>query len=261
MTVNGSQRPAHILTELGFTMTRVGDDLHGTASITPELCVPGTPHLRTSVLAAWADVVAGHLAAYSIAPRVPVTLELDVHLYRPAPGSGTLHAVGRTVKAGRSVFVAAVEFTTGDGEPVAVGAGSFMSAPDPSAKLPEQLSVGIPVADELLSVPLAERAGCVRQMPGVAVLPRSEDGLNASDSVNGGLIALAAEEAALSLAPGETLSSLSLRYLQAVRIGPAVAAARILDGLGLVELHDSGNANRLCATATTRTFGALRRAA
>ncbi len=54
----------------------------------------------------------------------------------------------------------------------------------------------------------------------MAVLPRSEDGLNSSNSVNGGLIALAAEEAVLSLAPGDTLRSLGLRYLQAVRAGP-----------------------------------------
>jgi hypothetical protein len=89
----------------------------------------------------------------------------------------------------------------------------------------------------------------------VAVLPRSDEVLNASNSVNGGLIALAAEEAVLSLAPGHTLCSLGLRYLQAVRAGPAAAAARIHDGLGQVEVRDSGNGNRLSATATARTFG------
>ncbi|UGQ12757.1 hypothetical protein LO772_03805 [Yinghuangia sp. ASG 101] len=256
MSVDSQERGArgHILTELGFTLTRVGDELHGQAAITPEIHVPGTAHLRTSVLVVWADIIAGHLAAHVIAPRVPVTLELDVHLFRPAPGSGLLRARGRTVKAGRSVFVAEIEFAAEDGEPVAVCGAAFMTQPDPSKRLPPKLSEDLPVTD-VLSVPLADRAGCERREPGVAVLPRSEDGLNASGSVNGGLIALAVEEAVLSLVPGDTLSSLGLRYLAAVRVGPAVATARLRGGVAQVELRDAGTDNRLAAMATARTFG------
>jgi acyl-coenzyme A thioesterase PaaI-like protein len=244
----------HILTELGFTTRRAGDEMHGTALVTPEMHVPGTGHLRTSILATWADNLAGLLAVTAMAPRVPVTLELDVHLYRPAPASGVVRGVGRIAKAGRSVFVGSVEFTTERGEPVAIGAGSFMAAPDPAARL-RGGGVDAPPADGRLAMPFAERAGCERRAPGVAVLPRSEDGLNSSNSVNGGLIALAAEEAVLSLAPGDTLCSLGLRYLQAVRTGPVVASARVHGGLGQVELRDSGRGDRLSVTATVRTFG------
>ena len=49
----------------------------------------------------------------------------------------------------------------------------------------------------------------------------------------------------LSLSPGATLSSLDLRYLQPVRIGPVVAAAEVRHGLGPVEVRDEGNENRL----------------
>jgi acyl-coenzyme A thioesterase PaaI-like protein len=258
VSVDGNTRAGrHVLTELGFATRRVGDELHGTASITPQMHVPGASHLRTSILATWADNLAGLLAAYAIAPRVPVTLELDVHLYRPAPAGGLVRGIGRTVKAGRSVFVASVEFTTERGDPVAIAAASFMSAPDPAAKLPAALSVDAPPSQARLAVPLAERAGCERRGPGVAVLPRSEDGLNSSNTVNGGLIALAAEEAVLSLAPGDTLCSLGLRYLQAVRVGPLVATARLYDGLGQVELRDAGSDDRLSVMATARTFGRL----
>jgi acyl-coenzyme A thioesterase PaaI-like protein len=243
----------HILTELGFVTSRAGDEMHGTALVTPEMHVPGTAHLRTSILATWADNLAGLLAVDAMAPRVPVTLELDVHLYRPAPAAGVIRGVGRIAKAGRSVFVASVEFTTERGEPVAIGAGSFMAAPDPAARLRGE--GGAPPTDGRLAMPFAQRAGCERRGPGVAVLPRSEDGLNSSNSLNGGLIALAAEEAVLSLAPGDTLCSLGLRYLQAVRAGPVVASARVHDGLGHVELRDSGRGDRLSVTATARTFG------
>jgi hypothetical protein len=47
-----------------------------------------------------------------------------------------------------------------------------------------------------LRVPFAQRARCERREPGVAVLHRSEDGLNSAGTINGGLVALAVEEAA-----------------------------------------------------------------
>lgn len=244
----------HLLSELGHVVTRVGEELHATASVSTQMHVPGVPHLRTSILAIWADILSGLLVAEALAPRVPVTVELDVHLYRPAPESGIVNGVGRTIKTGRSVFVAGVEFTAEGGDAVAFAAASFMSAPDPTVSLPSKLIVDLPRSERRLSVPFAERAGCERRSPGVAVLARSEDGLNSANTVNGGLIALAAEDAALSLSPGTTLCSLGIRYLQPVRVGPVVATATQEHGLGLVELRDGGNGGRLSAIATTRDF-------
>lgn len=246
--------PQHVLRELGFSTTRVGEELRGAAPIAPELHVPGSCHLRTSVLAMWADTLVGLLAARVMAPRVPVTLDLEVNLYRPTPSTGTLSGVAKTVKVGRSVFVASVEFTADDGELLAVAHSSFMTAPDPGVRLPADLRTDLPASRERLTKPLAERVGCVRRAAGTAVLPRSEDGLNASNTINGGLIALAVEEAVLSLAPGDTLCSLGLRYLQAARVGPVVATAHLRDGLGQVELRDFGNNNRLTGIATARTW-------
>ncbi|MEU1549534.1 hotdog domain-containing protein [Nocardia sp. NPDC005745] len=243
-----------ILRELGFATRRVGDELHGRAEITPEMHVPDTAVLRTSILATWADTVSGLLASLAMGPRVPVTLELDVNLYRPAPGTGEVRAVGRTVKAGRSVFVAEFEFSVDD-EPIALGAASFMVAPDPDVQLPPRLSVELPPTAERLPMPLAERAGCLRVAPGTVVLPRSAEGLNASDTINGGLLALVAEEAVLSLAPGDSLCFLGLRYVLGARVGPVVADARLHEGLGRVEVRDTGNDNRLTTLATARVFG------
>jgi acyl-coenzyme A thioesterase PaaI-like protein len=247
-------RRPHILQELGFAVRPDGEELHGTASVTPYMQVPDVPCLRASILASWADMLLGMLSMRAFA-RVSVTLELDVQLYRPAPGSGTVTAVGRPVKAGRSVFVGEVEFADARGETFGFSAASFMAAPDTTLRTPRLTSLEVPPQEEVrLRLPLAERADCKRQAPGTAVLHKCEDGLNAAKTVHGGLIALAAEEAALSLAPGTSLSSLALRYLQPVRVGPAVATARERDGLGRVELRDSGQGNRLAVTATTRTF-------
>jgi acyl-coenzyme A thioesterase PaaI-like protein len=256
-TANGEPgaRDRHVLVDLGWVTARSGEELYGSAPIVDEMEVPGTGHLRTSILATWADTLAGLLAVDAISPRVPVTLELDIHLFGPAPGSGVVHGVGRIVKSGRSVIVAGVDFTDQDGEPIGFGAGSFMAAPDERMVFTSPTSVDQAVPDgSRLSVPFAEHAGCERQSPGVAVLARSEVVFNASETVSGGLIALAVEEAALSLSPGSTLASLALRYLQPLRIGPAIAEAGVREGLGRIEVRDGGNDGRLCVVATSRTF-------
>ncbi|MGH9017769.1 MAG: hotdog domain-containing protein, partial [Acidimicrobiales bacterium] len=98
--------PPHILHELGFGLRRLDGGLEGSASVIPELHVPGADRLRTSVLAVWADLMTGLLAATSMGGRVPVTLELNVQLYRPAPSAGSVHGGARPVKEGRTVFVA-----------------------------------------------------------------------------------------------------------------------------------------------------------
>jgi acyl-coenzyme A thioesterase PaaI-like protein len=243
-----------MLRELGFAVRQDGEYLHGTASVTPYMHVPGTACLRASILAAWTDMLCGLLAMGALADRVSVTLELDVHLYRPAPASGTVTAVARKVKTGRSVFVGEVEFADSGGETFGFSAASFMAAPDTTLRQRRLASLDITPGDERLSMPLADRADCKRQAPGMAVLHRSEDGLNGAKTVHGGLIALAVEESVLSLAPGTTLSSLAVRYLQPVRVGPAVATASVREGLGRVELRDSGSGDRLAVTGTTRTF-------
>jgi acyl-coenzyme A thioesterase PaaI-like protein len=96
--------------------------------------------------------------------------------------------------------------------------------------------------------------GCERRETGVAVLPRSDDGLNASGTVNGGLLALVAEEAALSCFPDSTLSMMALCFLRPVRVGPAVARAVVHDDVAEVTVVDAGRGDSHAMTATARVF-------
>ena len=253
MDVDTGRPATHIMIELGLLTGRSGDEVHGTATVVPEMWVPGTTSLRTSILATWVDHVSGLAAIDVLAPRVPVTLELDVHVHDSLPSDGTVHAAARVLKAGRSVVVCTVDITDDRGRPVAIGNASFMAAPDPGLALPTTLShEAMAATPGRLRVPFAERAACARREPGVAVLQRSEDGLNAAGTVNGGLIALVVEEAALSLSEGTTLTSMALRYLRPVRTGPAVATASERAGLARVEVVDAGGDGRPVVTATTR---------
>jgi acyl-coenzyme A thioesterase PaaI-like protein len=46
---------------------------------------------------------------------------------------------------------------------------------------------------------------------------------------------------------------MALRYLRPVRVGPAVATARVIAGIGQVEVRDAGDDDRLAVVATTRS--------
>lgn len=248
---------AHIVTELGMTLAVDGDAIVGRAAVVPEMLVPGTDQLRTSVLAVWVDLVAGLLSSVTITPRVPVTLDLDVHCYRPARDGQRVQAVARAHKVGRSVTVVGVDLAA-EGEPLAVATASFMASPDVTRTLPPlSESLELPYGSGRLRLPLAERARCRRVAPGVAELPRSEDTINASDTINGGLIALAVEEAVLSAVEPHSgaLASLAVRYLRPARVGPVVARAEVHHGLGRVTARDAGSdEDRVAVVATTRSF-------
>ena len=245
--------------DLGFAVVPTGDEMHGAGHVVPEMWTPGTAAVRTSILAAWADVVAGYLAMDLFDPSVPVTLDLDVHLQHPPEGVEDVRMVGRVAKSGRSVSMLSIDVTDGDGRPFGFANATFMAAPNPSLRMPtivrddEGLLQPHP---SRLEVPFAERAGCERGAPGVATIPMRPDGLNASGTLNGGLLALVVEEAALSGAEPPGLASMSMRYAQPVRVGPAVAEAEVVDGLGRVTVRDVGRDGRLAVLATTRAFPA-----
>src|SRR4051812_8490932 len=134
MTRGGLDR-RHIVGELGMAISVAGDALHGRVDVTPEMFVPGTSCLRTSILAAFTDLLAGLLAGRAIGPRVPVTLDLAVDLYRPATDVRRVEGIARAVKQGRTIFVARIDFTA-DGEPLATATATFMPVPDESLRLP-----------------------------------------------------------------------------------------------------------------------------
>lgn len=246
---------AHIVAELGMTLRRDADALHGRADVNPFMLVPGTQALRTSVLAAWSDWIAGISVGLLIGPRVPVTLDLSIDTYRPAVGVTGVHGVGRILKAGRSVLVVAVDFSDQDGVPLAASTVSFMPSPDASLVLPS-MEEGIKFHDGRryppMVMPYADRANCRRTSTGVAELPRSEDGLNASNTINGGLSALVAEEAVLSANPGATLSQLAIRYLRAARVGPIIATSTQHGDVARVEIRDAGSDDRLTVSGVAR---------
>jgi len=241
--------------EIGMAVEAVGDEMHGWFDVVPELWSPGTTTVRASVAASVADAVLGFHAIRALAPRLPVTLELDVHLFDEVNGVERVNGRSRVVKAGQSVVVTSMDFHDDAGRLVGFGSGSFMAIPNPGFSSPPIEAVLAHFAEPHpgLSAPLAERIGCVRTEPATAVLPCTPEVYNASKAINGGLLTVAVEEAALSGDPGAArIESLHIRFLRAIRVGPAIAVADVHRGMARVEVRDASS-DRVAAIATTRS--------
>ncbi|WP_035925088.1 MULTISPECIES: hotdog domain-containing protein [Pseudofrankia] len=250
---------SHIVVELGLSVAIDGPLAVGRAAVVPEICVPGSVVPRTSVLATWADVITGTLCISAIAPRIPLTLDLEVQVFEPPVEGDTVTIEASMVKLGRTVMVTEARFhVEGSAAPAALALVSFIASPDPSHVFPPDFRPPLRQEAGRLSMPFAERAGSVVENPGTAEVPRKLDGLNASGGIQGGLVALAAEEAAASLSDTPVfLESLTLRYLRPFAVGPARATAERHGDTCLVRLTDAG-VGRLSALATARLAAAPR---
>lgn len=259
MTTSGtqSQQAEPVMASLGLTIEPVGDELHGTGEIAPTMWSPGTSALRTSVIVAWSDVILGLLAVRVLAPRVPVTLDIDVHLYQPIEGTSPLTMIGRVTKIGSSTQSFSIDLLDATGHPVGFGHATFMASPNPALSIPtgDWALTRFNTPRSILAEPLTDYLNCTRSVAepgtGVALLPNGPHARNSSNTLNGGLLAIAVEEAALAASPTPcALTSMQLRYMRPVR-ADGIATARVRDGLGQVEVRDS-ESGVLAILATTR---------
>lgn len=233
--------------------TEINDDgtVTATAPVLDTACQPGTDVLRTSVLATWADVVTGTVASHAILPRIPVTVDLETQVVRPARAGRAIAVVSKPVKVGRTIVVSDARFLdAATGDLLAYSLATFMASPNPEhtmGRFPKTMP-----AAEPLAVPLAERVQRRIVEPGVVEMPRVPDGLNATGAIQGGLVGVSAEEAATSLTdePG-ILGMLNLRYFRGITTGPARATATRNGRLFTIEIVDAGS-GKVGAIATAR---------
>jgi acyl-coenzyme A thioesterase PaaI-like protein len=229
---------------------RRGEVIVGGALVQPTIRVPGTVMPRISMLATYADNAGGLDASESFGSIAP-TLDLSVHVVR-SPGSADLTWESRLLKVGKRVSVAETWFTAaGDTDPYAVAISTFVivSEPDPGGfALPSPLSP--PFAPALpLDAAIDEHVGIAVVAPGVVEIEHRASIGNGFGTLQGGIVALVAERACETLLAAEAtphvVTSIDLRYLSAMRMGPVRGTARILrahEGLAQlwVEITDVG---------------------
>jgi len=265
--------PPHFLTHFAISWELDAAGMTGGATLDPQLCLPGSSTPRAAALAVLADNAAGYVGAFALDEIAP-TIDLSLHVFR-TPSAPTVAYKCRPLRRGRRVAVLETWFTTpGHAEPWAVSVATFLGTgrPDPVIHV-------MPTADEPpftpaseLDEPLDRRLGITVLAPGVLGLPRRDHVSNGRGTVQGGIVALLIEracESALADArdPGggpigdaQVVTGLDVRYLGAVRRGPARAEASVLrddDGGShlWVTVVDAGDDDRLVAHAfvTTRS--------
>jgi acyl-coenzyme A thioesterase PaaI-like protein len=257
--------PAHFTSELGLTFEVNEGRTQGWATVVPELCVPGTDFPRPSVLLTFADIASGMIATELSPERVPVTVDLGVRILAP-PGLGPIELSATMLKTGRSTMVAETTFASPRSPvPWAVAVATFMASPrevdvfdNSPVRAPRLSRESLPT----LPAPLAERVGVRLVAPGHAELEHRHELSNATNTIQGGLIALVAEVASESMAEATDVGrcvvhDLDVRYLRAARVGPAFTVGRLLHHRGheataRVEVRDRGADDRLVALVTTR---------
>ncbi len=244
--------------ELGMSVEVEGDTLVGRAHVVPELCVPEAGVLRPSVLLSWADTLAGSLATEHTLPRVCMTVDLNVRIARAIPAGVDVHATGRILKTGRVLtFTETAFIVDGSDDPSCFVIGTFVASPRPD-DVADSFVTRVTTGSQqrrrsvVPRVPVTEILGAQVVAPGVVEADRHPRILNWVETVQGGAVALLAEEAALSLPNAPVPSELEVRYLRTVRVGPMRATAHAVGEFTRVEVVDVGNDDRPAAVAVLR---------
>jgi acyl-coenzyme A thioesterase PaaI-like protein len=234
----------------GFDLAADGMSVVGDATITDALRSVGSELPRASVLATMADCMAG-LAAFAVtAPRLAVTLDIVVRNVATRCGD-RLDVAGEIVKKGRSTIASEVRFSDSDTKDlVALSYLTFMTSPRPQDQAPAP-SRGMRTTGSMPNH-FAEHVGLRTIEAGVVEVNLVPFVMQASRTLQGGVVGLLGEVAAESLTSAPILE-LDVRYLNAIRVGPARATAtQIGQDLVRVEVRDRGIDDRLATLILVR---------
>jgi acyl-coenzyme A thioesterase PaaI-like protein len=265
--------PPHFLTHFGIAWEQDAHGMAGRAEFDAQLCLPGTTTPRTAALAVVTDNAAGYVGIHALG-AMAYTVDLSMHVFR-TPTGRAVEYVCRPLRAGRRIAVLETWCTVaGETDPFGVSVATYMVAGEPPADGPDPVIFTMPTGDDapfapssVIDEPLDARLRITQVAPGVLELPHEPHLSNGRGTVQGGILSLLVERACESaLADGHVdgpadahvVAGLDVRYLSAVRVGPARAEASALrDGEGGGHLWctvvDAGDDDRLVAHALVNT--------
>ena len=219
--------------DLGILTAADGDTLVADIEVRPELWLPGTDVVRTSVL-----VDAGRRRGRASSPTCRrflasasrSTSTCICWRCRAAQGSRpgrSLTARSWVVRAGQRIVVMGVELFDADGRLFAVGNAGFMASPNPAHEVSDGFPLDTSEERFRLAVPFADRVGLRRTGNGIgdgAVPSRQHQ----RDRRDPGRVARARRRrgARRPDAGSAPIESMSLRYLRGFRGSAAHATAR-----------------------------------
>jgi acyl-coenzyme A thioesterase PaaI-like protein len=252
----------HLLRDLGFRSSRDGDTSTASLEITPGL--RDRHGLRLGVLATLVDVSGAGIALAAVAPDWIATADLQTHLVRPLQ-EGVIEIECRPLRVGAKRVVVDAVLRDGDGVLSGTGRMAFARIPGSATRAtveaqsdrqPTKFAMdgGTPIDDSVL-----ERCGMTAVGPGQLRFDKSPYVENSFGTVNGGVLALAAEAAAVSAAgglhePDRQARDLHIHYLEQIGDGPVAVTAEVTrdDDAGhlcTVRIEDRATPSRLVAVA------------
>ncbi|MEO8694834.1 MAG: hotdog domain-containing protein [Acidimicrobiales bacterium] len=263
----------HVLRDFAVTSERVSPALTiCSAPLAPAIAhASGRP--RVGALAAIIDLAGAATALSSVRPDWIATADLSFTSGEPV-SEGPIVVAAHLVRAGANVVVVRVDVGDGHGrDDIAVmrpagrglmtfaripGSASAVSYRDTPPTSPKQ-SMALPTSG--FGVPLLEQLGIRVLDPaaGVIEIDRTDYTRNSFGSLNGGVVAIAAEAAAEVLVASRGLPfegvDISVNYLSQTRVGPGRTTASLVrldvhHAVVEVQLVDAGNDNQLLALST-----------
>ncbi|MDG2027901.1 MAG: PaaI family thioesterase [Acidimicrobiales bacterium] len=219
----------HLLRDLGFDGEHGPDRARNRIEITDGL--HGSQGVRLGVLATMVDVTGASIALRSVRPDWIATADLGVHVLRPI-SAGSLHVECSPLRVGIGSVVVHATIEDDDGALCGVGRMAFARIPGSATKAVIEdvpgttragLDGGTPVTE-----PIADLCGFDVVGPGQLRLEKTPYIQNSFGTVNGGVMALATETAAVSAAGGGHATDLNIHYLEQVGDGPIAVTAEVL---------------------------------
>lgn len=256
--MEGDQEPEveHFIAYLGLETWHGDGRTWGRATIRPEMWATGSRRPRLGLLFTLADVVGGSPPTGALTP----TVDLRFQLLTAAPSEGEILMEARPLKIGRRLWTGEVLFRT-PGSSDLFGrcefsflnqqmAARFGSEPRPGRAWDPALPLPAESFDDLFRMRLLDD-GIVELDPHEAV----RNGF--VGTIQGGAQATMAEMAAERALAGRgeyVVYDLQLRYLNSLKVGPAVACPEVLPGDELrpvvrVPITDAGADQRLVSMA------------
>jgi len=263
----------HILRDLAVTTERISRHLTiCSCPLVPAICYPsGRP--RIGALAAIIDLAGAATAIASVTPDWIATADLSFTSGEPIV-VGPVVVVAHLVRAGANVIVVRVDVGDGRGSddvatmrPAGRGLMTFARIPGSAsaasgrvipASSPKQSSA---LPQSGFRSPIQAQLGIrvVEATRGAIEIDRTDYSRNSFGSLNGGVIAIAAEAAAEAFvgARGQTFEAadISVNYLSQTRSGPCRTTTSLVRGdahhaVVEVQLVDAGHEDQLLALST-----------
>jgi uncharacterized protein (TIGR00369 family) len=278
-----NERPAyppeqHVLRDFAVTTERISRQLTVcTCPLVPAICHP-TGRPRVGAIAAIIDLAGAATALSSVTPDWIATADLSFNSGEPIV-DGPIVVQACLVRAGSNVIVVRVDVGDGHGRdavatvrPAGRGLMTFARIPGSASAasgrvIPEsspKQSMASPQSGfrHPLHVQLGLRV--VESVHGVVEVDRTDYSRNSFGSLNGGVIAIAAEAAAEALVAtmGTAFEAvdISVNYLSQTRAGPCRTRASLVrrdahHAVVEVQLVDAGHDDQLLALSTVMLEG------